>query len=296
MSYILPIITINILLKMFLNNGNKVSLKSIKDYWLKNPCEEWFFGPGINCKNINQIDLKQFKLNSSLRYSKEPEVIKFGDFPSLKGLNVLEVGYGLGSDAVLIAKSAKNYNGVDISEVSYEVTKRRLKLYNLKNTNLSVGSSTDLKYEDDSFDFVYSWGVIHHSGNIRKSLKEIYRVLKKGGRSKIMVYNKNSLIVFIYWMYYSLKDLDFTRNRNDIIANYIESPGTLILSDSDFKDIINAVGFTVENIEFYRDFFYILRKYPKFIRPFIRIIAKTLSFFLGGEKNIGYFMCANISK
>ena len=35
---------------MFLNNGNKVSLKSIKDYWLKNPCEEWFFGPGINCK------------------------------------------------------------------------------------------------------------------------------------------------------------------------------------------------------------------------------------------------------
>lgn len=281
---------------MVLKNSNKVSLKSIKDYWLKNPCEEWFFGPGINCKNINQIDLKQFKLNSSLRYSTEPEVIKFGDFSSLKGLNVLEVGYGLGSDAVLIAKSAKNYNGVDLSEVSYEVTKRRLKLYNLQNTNLSVGSSTDLNYEDDSFDFVYSWGVIHHSGNIRKSLKEIYRVLKKGGRSKIMVYNKNSLIVFVYWIYYSVKDLDFTRNRSNIIANYIESPGTLILSESELKSIINSVGFTVDNIEFYRDFFYILRKYPKFIRPFIRIIAKFLSFFLGGEKNIGYFMCANISK
>ena len=38
----------------------KASLKSIKDYWINNPCEEWFFGPGINCKNINQIDLVQF--------------------------------------------------------------------------------------------------------------------------------------------------------------------------------------------------------------------------------------------
>ena len=42
----------------------KANLKSIKDYWVNNPCEEWFFGPGINCKNIDQIDLKQFKLNS----------------------------------------------------------------------------------------------------------------------------------------------------------------------------------------------------------------------------------------
>ena len=58
----------------------KASLNSIKDYWINNPCEEWFFGPGINCKNINQIDLKQFKLNSSLRYSAEPEVKKFTNF------------------------------------------------------------------------------------------------------------------------------------------------------------------------------------------------------------------------
>lgn len=281
---------------MVLNKSNKVSLKSIKDYWLSNPCEEWFFGPGINCKNINQIDLKQFQLNASLRYSTEPEVIKFGNFGSLKGLNVLEVGYGLGSDAVLIAKSAKNYNGVDLSEVSYEVAKKRLKIYDLQNTNLSVGSSTNLNYEDNTFDFVYSWGVIHHTGNIRKSLKEIYRVLKKGGRSKIMVYNKNSLIVFIYWIYYSLKDLDFTRSRGEIISENIESPGTLILSKSELKNIVNSIGFSLLNLELYRDFFYILRKYPKFLRPFIRLIAKTLSFLLGGEKNIGYFMCAEILK
>lgn len=274
----------------------KVTLKSIKDYWLANPCEEWFFAPGISCKDIKRIDIKQFELNSLLRYKNEPEIIKFGRFNLLNNLNVLEVGYGLGADAVLIAKSAKKYNGIDLSEKSYEITKKRFELYGLKNTKLSVGSSTKLNYDDNTFDFVYSWGVIHHSGDIKKSLKEIYRVLKRNGRSKIMVYNKDSLIVFIYWLYYSFKELNFSKNREQIIADNIESPGTLILSKSEFSIMLKNTGFKLEKLELYRDFFYILRKYPRLFRPIIRLIAKLLSILLGGEKNIGYFMCAEVSK
>jgi len=274
----------------------KVNLKSIKNYWINNPCEEWFFGPGINCKKPNQINLDEFNRNSFLRYSNEPEILKFTNFNLLQGLNVLEVGYGLGSDAVLLAKSSKNYFGTDLSEVSYQVTSRRLKLYDLKNTNLKVGSSTNLDYKDSFFDFVYSWGVIHHSGNIKKSLEEIYRVLKKGGRSKIMVYNKDSLIVFIYWLYYSIKEFNFKRTRAQIISENIESPGTLILSKNEFQELIESVGFSLVSVKLYRDFFYILRKYPRLIRPLIRLIAKFLSLLLGGEDKIGYFMCAEIMK
>ena len=283
---------------MALNNisNSEGNLKSIRKYWINNPCEEWFFGPGINCSNISKIDLKQFKLNASLRYSNEPEILRFTDFNLLKGLNVLEVGYGLGSDAVLLAKSSKNYFGTDLSEVSYEVTSRRLNLYDLKNTNLKIGSSTNLDYEDSFFDFVYSWGVIHHSGNLKKSLEEIYRVLKNGGRSKIMVYNKDSLIVFVYWLYYSIKEFNFKRTRAQIISENIESPGTLIFSKNEFQKLIESVGFSLVNLKLYRDFFYILRKYPRFIRPLIRVIAKFLSLLLGGEEKIGYFMCAEIIK
>ena len=283
---------------MIINNINnyKENLKSIKDYWVNNPCEEWFFGPGINCKNPNQINLEEFNRNSFLRYSNEPEILKFTDFNLLKGLNVLEVGFGLGSDAVLLAKSSKNYFGTDLSEVSYEVTSRRLKLFGLKNTHLKVGSSTNLEYENSFFDFVYSWGVIHHSGNLKKSLEEIYRVLKNGGRSKIMVYNKDSLIVFVYWLYYSIKEFNFKRTRAQIISENIESPGTLILSKNEFQELIESVGFSLVNLKLYRDFFYILRKYPRFIRPLIRVIAKFLSLLLGGEEKIGYFMCAEIIK
>ena len=283
---------------MSINNieNSKGNLKYIRNYWLNNPCEEWFFGPGINCKNPSQINIDEFNRNSFLRYSNEPEILKFTNFNLLKGLNVLEVGYGLGSDAVLLAKSSKNYFGTDLSEVSYEVASRRLKLYGLKNANLNVGSSTNLDYEDSFFDFVYSWGVIHHSGNIRKSLEEIFRVLKKGGSSKIMVYNKDSLIVFIYWLYFSIKEFNFKRTRAQIISENIESPGTLILSKNEFQELIESVGFSLVNLKLYRDFFYILRKYPRFIRPLIRVIAKFLSSLLGGEDKIGYFMCAEIIK
>ncbi len=274
----------------------KTNLDSIRDYWLREPCQEWFFGPGINCKNIEQIDIEQFKLNANQRYLNEPEVLKFGNFNALKGLDVLEVGYGLGSDALLIAKKAKSYTGVDLSDISYKLTSRRFNLNSINNYNLSIGSSTDLKFSDNKFDFVYSWGVIHHSGDIKKSLEEIYRVLKKGGSSKIMVYNKDSLVVFIYWLIYSIKDLNFSRTRREIIANNIESPGTLILSKEELINLVKSVGFSLINIDLYRDFFYVLRKYPRYIRPLIRILAKAISFILGGEKKIGYFMCIEIIK
>ena len=53
-----------------------------------------------------------------------------------------------------------------------------------------------LQFEDNSFDFIWSWGVIHHSANTRKILEEIHRVLKPGGESIIMVYHRS------IWSYY----------------------------------------------------------------------------------------------
>lgn len=111
-----------------------------------------------------------------------------------------------------------------------------------------------------------------------------------------MIYNKDSLIVFCYWLFYSLKEFNFKRSREFIISNNIESPGTLILSKKEFQKILKDTGFKVQKLSLYRDFFYILRKYKKVYRPFIRIFAKFFSFILGGEKRIGYFMCVEIIK
>src|SRR5256885_654827 len=53
-----------------------------------------------------------------------------------------------------------------------------------------------LPFDDNTFDLVYSNGVIHHTPNTRDVVREICRVLKPGGRAVVMVYAENSLH---YW-------------------------------------------------------------------------------------------------
>ena len=55
-----------------------------------------------------------------------------------------------------------------------------------------------LAFHDNQFDYVWSWGVIHHSSNTRRVLKEIHRVLKPGGTCTLMVYHRG------LWNYYVL--------------------------------------------------------------------------------------------
>jgi SAM-dependent methyltransferase len=54
----------------------------------------------------------------------------------------------------------------------------------------------EMDFADDSFDFVWSWGVIHHSADTRRALKEVHRILRPGGSCAIMVYYKS------WWHFY----------------------------------------------------------------------------------------------
>ena len=104
---------------------------------------------------------------------------------------------------------------------------------------------------------------------------------------KIMV---NAGLDRLEYSFSNVKDKYFC--ENDIpLFNHLNSDHMVVL----LYYIANS-GFKLDYISLYRDFFYLLRKYPKFIRPFIRFTAKFLSLILGGEKKIGYFMCISISK
>ena len=61
----------------------------------------------------------------------------------------------------------------------------------------------NLDFENNTFDYIFSWGAIHHSADPEKIIKEIYRVLKNGGKGMIMVYNKNSLRFWLLGLYHS---------------------------------------------------------------------------------------------
>lgn len=118
-------------------------------------------------------------------------------FDALSAMSVLEIGTGAGSHAQLLAPSAATYVGIDFTEYATRCTSRRMSTLGER---ASVGQmdAERLGFPNDTFDFVWSWGVIHHSANTERALKEISRVLKPGGRAVIMVYHKS------FWTYYVL--------------------------------------------------------------------------------------------
>jgi ubiquinone/menaquinone biosynthesis C-methylase UbiE len=57
-----------------------------------------------------------------------------------------------------------------------------------------------LPFADNSFDFVWSWGVIHHSSRTGRIVREISRVLTPNSECRIMVYNRDGMptrIIFL---------------------------------------------------------------------------------------------------
>jgi ubiquinone/menaquinone biosynthesis C-methylase UbiE len=60
------------------------------------------------------------------------------------------------------------------------------------NDHVRVGSALEIPFEDGSFDYVYSIGCLHHTGDLPKSIAEVYRVLRNGGRAVVMLYNRHS--------------------------------------------------------------------------------------------------------
>jgi len=109
------------------------------------------------------------------------------------GKKVLEVGLGYGTLGQLIAsRNADNY-GADIAEGPVATMRRRLAWLGLPEDHAVQGSVLELPFADAVFDYVYSIGCLHHTGNLDRSVQEVHRVLVPGGRAVVMLYNRHSL-------------------------------------------------------------------------------------------------------
>ena len=136
----------------------------------------------ISFKDIKDIDNNFFEIAKEFAHPNYPNEKYFNaiiDYKFIKNKKVLEIGCGLGSHASLIAKNCKSYIGIDITDYSIKFCKKRFKLMNIKNGKFILADAENLPFNNQSFDYVWSWGVIHHSSNTQKIVSEIQRVLKK---------------------------------------------------------------------------------------------------------------------
>ena len=113
------------------------------------------------------------------------------DFENLRNKHVLEIGVGNGSHAQLLSSSTDFYTGIDLTQYAVDSSRKRFEINGLKGKIMRMDAEK-LAFEDNSFDLVWSWGVIHHSSDTLKILREIHRVLKPGGKVMTMVYHRSA--------------------------------------------------------------------------------------------------------
>jgi ubiquinone/menaquinone biosynthesis C-methylase UbiE len=108
------------------------------------------------------------------------------------GKTVLEIGSGVGLDTYTMASHGLQVTAVDLTDVGVATARRRFLRHRLPAHFLAT-DACQLPFPQDSFDYVYSFGVLHHVADTQKSVHEVYRVLKPGGEARVMLYHRHSL-------------------------------------------------------------------------------------------------------
>ena len=170
---------------MIIENRNLIEM--VRNYWDNQPC---------NVKHSKKEvgTIAYFNEVEKRKYFVESHIPKFANFPQWAGKKVLEIGCGIGTDAVNFARHGAFYTGVEISKVSLDLCRTRFELFDLLG-NFIEGNVEEL---DDilvgqKFDLIYSFGVLHHTPNIEKALNSLKKFMTHNSTLKIMVYAKNSI-------------------------------------------------------------------------------------------------------
>ena len=207
-----------------------IDKSKVYDFWNDASCGEELYLEGR--------DKIAYEKQAQRRYELEPYIKDFAEFESSQNQRVLEIGVGLGADHQKFIEAGANVCGIDLTERAIENTKTRLKLFGLESC-LRVGDAEQLEFNDNSFEVVYSWGVIHHSPNTQKAINEIYRVLETGGVGKIMIYHKWSLIGLMLWLRYGLFKFKPFTSLKTIYSKYLESPAPKLYSKNEAKKLFS---------------------------------------------------------
>jgi ubiquinone/menaquinone biosynthesis C-methylase UbiE len=177
-----------------------------------------------------------FETQARTRYSIEPHIPEFAGFASARGSRVLEIGVGMGADYLEWLKGGAEATGVDISSVSIQRARNRCEAAGYA-PDLRIADAERLPFPDNTFDIVYSYGVLHHSPNSSRCFQEAWRVLRPGGQARIMIYHHPSWTGLMLWLRFG-----WWRGKSlrETVHDRLESPGTKSYAQRDLQAMMAA--------------------------------------------------------
>lgn len=189
----------------------------VREHWEQQPC---------GTRELPVDDRKTFfdQLERE-RYETEPYLRDFARFERGRGKKLLEIGIGAGTDFVNWVRSGAIATGIDLTEQGTRLAKERLALESLS-AEIKVADAEQLPFDDNTFEIVYSYGVLHHSPNTARAIKEVHRVLQPGGTALIMIYHVPSWTGWMLWLIHCFAKLQPWKTPRWAIYQHLESPGT----------------------------------------------------------------------
>lgn len=231
----------------------------IKEYWNRQPCNI--------LHGVGSPDTPEFyHAISQRRYTVETHIPEFAGFHLWQGKRVLEVGCGIGSDAEEFARHGAEYVGIDISDESLDVARRRFQVLDLEGNFYYQNAGEDMTHLG-KFDLVYSYGVIHHFPNIEQTIKNIRSVLNPDAEFRFMVYAKNS------WKYAMIqKGLDQYEAQAGC-------PYAQAYTQDDIYDLLDSQFWQIERLRQSHCFMYNVDEYKKgryVLEPWFEAMSETM--------------------
>ncbi|MBL0177283.1 MAG: class I SAM-dependent methyltransferase [Ignavibacteria bacterium] len=215
----------------------------IRDHWEEETC-------GIRYGDAQDIRTRYSEIRDERRRL-EPWILPFQNAPAAAGRRVLEIGVGAGSDFLRWVEAGADATGIDLTNAAIRITREHLAAEGVDTSgiDLRVADAETLPFADGSFDLVYSYGVLHHTADTDRALREARRVLRPGGQARLMLYHRPCWTGWMLWaVHYALRGRPFVSVRRAIFEK-LESPGTRSYTRAEARRAMRQAGFGDPRIE-----------------------------------------------
>jgi len=164
-------------------------IDKVREWWDAFPCN---FGHS----DWSPLTLHYSREVSTKKYKVEPHIPSFAEYDKWKNENVLDAGCGIGTMAIDFVKAGADVTAVDLSSVSIRVAARRALAEGVRSNYIRF-ICEDLErisrspiINDRKYDLIFSFGVIHHTPDPAKALRELRKLIRGIGELRIMLYHK----------------------------------------------------------------------------------------------------------
>lgn len=165
--------------------------REIEHFWNTHPCGDDMVG---RLHGAFDADYEQFfAAYDAWRYRQERHIPACLDQVDWQGQQVLEIGLGQGAESEQLIRRGARWSGLDLTREAVDRVRTRVVVRELPYESIKQGSALAIPWADNTFDLVFSHGVLHHIPDIRCAQDEIARVLKPNGMLIAMLYARNSL-------------------------------------------------------------------------------------------------------